>query len=76
MAASVVDAFKKVATRALVERQLDPSSVAVRLRGVRESRRIHVPPLVLVSAVVESGPRHQQSKELVGQSGRVDLSVD
>ena len=29
---------------------------------VRESRRIHIPPLVPVSAVVDSGPRHQQSK--------------
>ncbi|MQM20781.1 hypothetical protein Taro_053809 [Colocasia esculenta] len=47
-----------------VERQLDPSSLAARLRGVRESRRIHVPPVVLVSAIVESSPRHQQSKVL------------
>ncbi|MQL74987.1 hypothetical protein Taro_007352 [Colocasia esculenta] len=31
---------------------------------VRESWKIHVPPLVPVSAVVESGPRHQQSKVL------------
>ncbi|MQM00578.1 hypothetical protein Taro_033313 [Colocasia esculenta] len=76
MAASVLDAFKKVATQALVsygqcgvvslhssyfvevEKQLDLSSVAARLRGVRESRRVHVPPLVPVSAVVESGPDH------------------
>ncbi|MQM17451.1 hypothetical protein Taro_050425, partial [Colocasia esculenta] len=49
-----------------VERQLDLSSVAARLRGllVRESRRIHVPLVVPVSTVVESGPRHQQSKAL------------
>ncbi|MQL88418.1 hypothetical protein Taro_020987 [Colocasia esculenta] len=31
---------------------------------VRECRGIHIPLVVLVSAVVESGPRHQQSKVL------------
>ncbi|MQL85702.1 hypothetical protein Taro_018216 [Colocasia esculenta] len=51
-----------------VERQLDLSSVAARLRGspvlfvqVKKSRRTRVLPLVRVSVVVESGPRHQQS---------------
>ncbi|MQM07249.1 hypothetical protein Taro_040087 [Colocasia esculenta] len=30
---------------------------------VRESKRIHIPPVVLVSTIVESGPRHQQKGE-------------
>ncbi|MQL89354.1 hypothetical protein Taro_021927 [Colocasia esculenta] len=54
-----------------VEWQLDLSSMAARLRGVlvllvrvKESRRIHVPPLVPVSTIVESGPRHKQSNVL------------
>ncbi|MQL79768.1 hypothetical protein Taro_012203 [Colocasia esculenta] len=50
-----------------VERQLDLSSVAARLRGglvlfvwVKESRRVLVPLLVRDLTVVESGIRHQQ----------------
>ncbi|MQL98237.1 hypothetical protein Taro_030943, partial [Colocasia esculenta] len=52
-----------------VERQLDLSSMAVRLRGVlvcfvqvRESKRLHVPPVVRISLIAESGHLHQQSK--------------
>ncbi|MQL74709.1 hypothetical protein Taro_007079, partial [Colocasia esculenta] len=42
---------------------------------VRESRRIHVPPVVPISAVVESVPRHQQSKKaLVAENGSL-LSI-
>ncbi|MQL91706.1 hypothetical protein Taro_024322 [Colocasia esculenta] len=55
-----------------VERQLDLSSVAARLRGglvlfvrVKESRRVHVPLLVPVGIIVESGPHHQQSNTRV-----------
>ncbi|MQL95632.1 hypothetical protein Taro_028304 [Colocasia esculenta] len=49
-----------------VDRQLDLSSVAVRLRGslvwfvrVKESRRVLVPLLVRDCTVAESGLRHQ-----------------
>ncbi|MQM15080.1 hypothetical protein Taro_048017 [Colocasia esculenta] len=48
-----------------VERQLDLSSVAARLRGVllwfvqvRESRRLHVPPIVRSSLIAKSGHHH------------------
>ncbi|MQM10096.1 hypothetical protein Taro_042984 [Colocasia esculenta] len=58
-----------------VERQLNPSSVAARLRGVRESRRIHIPPVVPFSAIVDLGPRHQQSKVLTyGALGKLDIN--
>ncbi|MQM16699.1 hypothetical protein Taro_049658, partial [Colocasia esculenta] len=46
----------------LVERQLDLSSVAARLRGgpVRESRRPHTRRLALSRAVVAEGLHHRQ----------------
>ncbi|MQL89701.1 hypothetical protein Taro_022285, partial [Colocasia esculenta] len=57
--------------------QLDLSSVAARLRGrlvlfvqVKESRKAPVPLLVLVSTIVESSLRHQESNTLTcGASG-------
>ncbi|MQL90737.1 hypothetical protein Taro_023319 [Colocasia esculenta] len=71
-----------------VERQLDLSSVAARLRvtceahpfffQVKESKRIPIPPLVSVSTIVESGLHHQQSnvyKWLIGGIREVEHRV-
>ncbi|MQL72954.1 hypothetical protein Taro_005280 [Colocasia esculenta] len=87
--AGVVLVVSTVLDLAEVERQLDLSSVAVRLRAlgscptkpvtceahpfffqVKESRRVPIPLLVLVSTIVELGLRHQQSNTFTcGASG-------